>query len=71
MYLSTKDPAEMTGDERISEVILILANALQRFQENERTPGIQTHFEKSLTGLHPVLKRSCVDPKWSQSRQER
>ena len=61
MPISTKNPAEMTGEERISEVALILAHALQRLQTSERNQGVQSHFKRSLTGLPKASKRSCID----------
>ena len=60
MHISTKNPAEMTGEERVSEVALILAHALQRFQKSEHNQGIQSGFEKSLTGLPIDSERSCI-----------
>ena len=60
MHISTKNPAEMTGEERISEVALILSHALQRLQTSEGNQGIQSGFEKSLTGLPIASERSCI-----------
>ena len=79
MHMSTKNPAEMTGEERINEVALILSHALQRLQTSERNQGVQTILKRSLTGLPIASERSCVggsrplgrDPKRSQSKEER
>ena len=48
MYLSTKDPAEMTGQERIDEVVTLLAGAFLRIVRSET----------DLTGHLKDLERS-------------
>ena len=61
MHMSTKNPAEMTGEERINEVALILSHALQRLQTSERNQGVQTILKRSLTGLPIASERSCSE----------
>ena len=64
MLTNTKNPTEMTGDERLQEVTSILARAISRTLENKQK-------EKGLTGLHPLSKRSCDERKSSHNEQTR
>ena len=61
MRTSTKNPADMSGEERIAEVATILARGLSRSQNNKQKQGI----ERSLTGLRSASKHSCVTQKSS------
>ena len=69
MHMSTKNPAEMTGEERINEVALILSHALQRLQTSERNQGVQTILKRSLTGLPIASERSSIEPKRSHFKK--
>lgn len=55
MRTSTKDPADMSGEERIAEIASILARGLSRSQNNKQKQGI----ERSSTGLPNASKHSC------------
>lgn len=48
MHISTKNPAEMTGQERIDEIATLLVKALLRIVRSE----------KDLAGLLPNSERS-------------
>lgn len=64
MLTNTKNPAEMTGDERLQEVAAILARTISRTLENKQK-------ERGLTGLHSLSKRSCDERKSSHRKQIR
>jgi hypothetical protein len=59
MAISTRDPAEMTGQERMQEIAAILAACIQRLEKSEETQGDKATFERSLTGLQSRMKHSC------------
>lgn len=59
MRISTKDPADMTSEERIVEIASILARGLSRSQNNKQKQGI----ERSSTGLPGASKHSCSHTK--------
>ena len=62
MTISTRDPAEMIGQERMQEIAAILAACVQRLAKNKETEEIQgtkATFERSLTGLPARRKHSC------------
>ena len=62
MTISTRDPAEMIGQERMQEIAAILAACVQRLAKNKETEEIQgtkATFERSLTGLQGRRKHSC------------
>ena len=61
MRTSTKNPADMSGEERIAEIATILARGLSRSQNSKQKQG----FERSLTGLQGASKRSYVTQKSS------
>ena len=61
MRTSTKDPADMSGEERICEIATILARGLSRSQNNKQKQGV----ERSSAGLRASSKRSCVTQKSS------
>lgn len=56
MTISTRDPADMTGEERMQEIAAILAAGIQRHQNDQLN---QSSNERSLTGLHRRRKHSC------------
>jgi hypothetical protein len=59
MAISTRDPADMTGQERMQEIAAILAACVKRFQKNERKQCDKAIYERSLTGLQGRMKHSC------------
>jgi len=59
MRTSTKNPADMTGEERIAEIATILARGLSRSQNNKQNQAL----ERSSTGLRSASKRSCDEQK--------
>lgn len=59
MRISTKDPANMTSEERIVEIASILARGLSRSQNNKQKQEI----ERSSTGLPGASKHSCSHTK--------
>lgn len=57
MMINTRDPADMTGQERMQEIAAILAAGIQRNHITE-----QNQYDKrELAGLPPRGKRSCDD----------
>ena len=67
MNLSTKDPSEMTAQERVHEIASILAKAVLRGRNIEQNQDI----ERSLTGLRSASKHSCDDQKRSSLRTKK
>lgn len=65
MAISTRNPAEMSGEERIQEIAAILARCIQKL-ENKQEEGGRTTLERSLTGLPSASKHSCVRTKKRQ-----
>ena len=61
MRTSTKDPSEMSAEERIAEIATILARGLPRSQNNKQKQAV----ERSFTGLKSASKHSCVTQKSS------
>ncbi|WP_041802750.1 hypothetical protein [Micavibrio aeruginosavorus] len=59
MTISTRDPVDMTGEERMQEIAAILAAGIQRHQNNQLNQSNNAHFERSLTGLPSRRKHSC------------
>jgi len=59
MRTSTKNPADMSGEERIAEIASILARGLSRSQNSKQKQAI----ERSSTGLPSASKRSCSHTK--------
>lgn len=59
MTISTRDPADMTGQERMLEIAAILAAGIQRIHISEQNQCANPNFERSLTGLRRGRKRSC------------
>ncbi len=57
MRTSTKNPSEMTCNERIEEIANILARAVKR--------SINKGFKRSSSGLRSSSKRSCHEQKSS------
>lgn len=67
MYISTKNPSEMTAQERMDEIATLLSRAVVRGENHEQNQ----YPERSFTGLHGSSKHSCDDPKWSGLRTEK
>ena len=59
MAISTLDPADMTGQERMQEIAAILAVCIQRLQNTEHKQHDKPQIERSLTGLQGRMKHSC------------
>ena len=59
MRTSTKNPADMSNEQRIAEIATILARGLSRSKNNQQKQGI----ERSLTGLPSASKHSCSHAK--------
>lgn len=59
MAISTRDPAEMTGQERMHEIAAILAACIQRLQKIEEKQCDKATIERSLSGLQGRMKHSC------------
>ena len=59
MRPSTKNPADMSAEQRIAEIATILARGLSRSQNNKQKQGI----ERSSTGLPGASKHSCSHTK--------
>ncbi len=59
MAISTRDPADMTGQERMQEIAAILAACVERLQKNKQKQYDRENYERSLTGLQGRMKRSC------------
>ncbi len=59
MRTSTKNPADMSSEQRIAEIATILARGLSRFKNNQQKQGI----ERSSTGLPSASKHSCSHTK--------
>lgn len=59
MTISTRDPADMTGEERMLEIAAILAAGIQRHQNGQLNQSPNANFERSLTGLPRRRKHSC------------
>lgn len=59
MTISTRDPADMTGQERMQEIAALLAAGIQRIRISEQNQCNNQNFERSLTGLRRGRKRSC------------
>ena len=71
MAISTRDPADMTGQERMQEIAAILAACVERLQKNERKQCDKAPYERSLTGLPGALKHSCPSRKLTRVRAEK
>ena len=54
MYISTKNPSEMTAQERMDEIATLLARAVMRGENHEQNQ----YSERSFTGLHGSSKHS-------------
>ncbi len=67
MNLSTKDPSEMTAQERVHEIASILATAVLRGSIIEQNQ----YIERGLTGLRSASKHSCDDQKRSSLRTKK
>lgn len=61
MRTSTKNPADMSAEERIAEIATILARGLSRSINDKKKQGV----ERSSTGLPSASKHSCVTQKSS------
>ncbi len=61
MRTSTKDPNQMSAEERIAEIATILARVLSRSKNNKQKQG----FDRSSTGLKSASKHSCITQKSS------
>ena len=59
MTMTTRNPAEMNGQERIQEIGAILAALIMRIAPNRHKPADLGTFERSLTGLQGRRKHSC------------
>lgn len=59
MTMTSRDPAEMTGQERVQEIGAILAALIMRIAPNGHKPADLGTFERSLTGLRGRRKHSC------------
>lgn len=59
MAISTRDPADMTGQERMQEIAAILAACIQRLQKIEEKQCDKSTIERSLSGLQRRMKHSC------------
>ena len=58
MTMTSRDPAEMTGQERIQEIGAILASLILRIAPNGYKQADLGTFERSLTGLQGRRKHS-------------
>lgn len=67
MYISSKNPSEMTAPERIDEIATLLARAVVRGQNTE----LNQRIERGLTGLQSASKHSCDTPKQSGVRTKK
>jgi hypothetical protein len=59
MAISTRDPADMTGQERMQEIAAILAACIQRLAKGQEKQGDKATFERGSTGLQGRMKHSC------------
>ena len=59
MRTSTKNPADMSNEQRIAEIATILARGLSRSKNNQQKQGV----ERSSTGLPSASKHSCSHTK--------
>lgn len=59
MIITTRDPADMTGQERMQEIATILAGCILRIENNKKKQCDNHEFERSLTGLPTRRKHSC------------
>lgn len=67
MIITSRNPSEMTGQERLDEIVAILAAAVTRHQNSQKNQGI----ERSFTGLPSGSKHSCHDQKRSSLRTKK
>lgn len=67
MYISSRNPSDMTAKERIDEIASLLARAVVRGQNTE----LNQHIERSFAGLQGGSKHSCDDPKQSGLRTKK
>lgn len=58
MVITTRNPADMTGQERMQEIAALLAEAIHRMHKDKQKQYTNVDFERSLTGLRPRMKRS-------------
>jgi tRNA1(Val) A37 N6-methylase TrmN6 len=59
MMINTRNPADMTGQERMQEIAAILAAGIQKNHITEQNQC----YKRELAGLPPHGKRSCDDAK--------
>lgn len=59
MAISTRNPADMTGQERTQEIAAILAACIHRLSISEQEQCGKGTSERSLTGLQGRMKHSC------------
>lgn len=67
MNISTKDPAAMSGQERINEIATILAEVLLRASEGQ----FNQQKVRGFSGLQAELKHSCDTQKRAVMRTKR
>jgi hypothetical protein len=67
MYISSRNPSDMTAQERMDEIATLLARAVVRGKNTE----LNQHIERSLAGLQGGSKHSCDDPKQSGLRTKK
>lgn len=63
MTITTRDPADMTGQERMQEIAAILAACIQRTIKMEQKQCTKADLGPDLTGLSPERERVCDDTK--------
>ncbi len=59
MPITTRDPAEMTGQERMQEIAAILAACIERLEKCNEKQCAKATFERGSTGLPGRRKHSC------------
>lgn len=59
MPVTTRDPVDMTSQERLQEIAGILADCAERLSKNHIKQGNTTTSERSLSGLSGRRKHSC------------
>lgn len=62
MPITTRDPAAMSGQERLQEIASILADRVGRSSENHEKQGTTTTLERGFSGLQAGRKHSCHHP---------
>jgi hypothetical protein len=67
MNMTSRNPSEMTAQDRMDEAAAILAKAVIRYKNKEQNQGI----ERSFTGLQGGSKHSCDDQKRSNLRAKK